>query len=149
MNAVEETNYYFRKAARIMDVGEPIETLLATPLREVKVQVSIEMDSGEIRTFTGYRIQHDNSRGPMKGGLRYHPQAGPGRVRLARLADDVEDGGGEPALRRRQGRHHVRSQRSSASRSWSGSRASSWTRCRTSSAPPGTSPRRTSTPTPR
>jgi glutamate dehydrogenase (NAD(P)+) len=74
MNAVEETNYYFRKAARIMDVGTPIETLLATPLREVKVQVSIEMDSGDIRTFTGYRIQHDNSRGPMKGGLRFHPK---------------------------------------------------------------------------
>ncbi|ADO74298.1 Glu/Leu/Phe/Val family dehydrogenase [Stigmatella aurantiaca] len=74
MNAIEETNYYFRKAARIMDVGTPIETLLATPLREVKVQVSIEMDSGEIRTFIGYRIQHDNSRGPMKGGLRFHPQ---------------------------------------------------------------------------
>ncbi|WP_338864081.1 Glu/Leu/Phe/Val family dehydrogenase [Myxococcus stipitatus] len=74
MTAVEGTNYYFRKAARIMDVGTPIETLLATPLREVKVQVSIEMDSGEIRTFLGYRIQHDNSRGPMKGGLRYHPK---------------------------------------------------------------------------
>jgi glutamate dehydrogenase (NAD(P)+) len=74
MNAVEETHYYFHKAARVMDVGVPIETLLATPLREIKVQVSIEMDSGEIRTFTGYRIQHDNSRGPMKGGLRYHPK---------------------------------------------------------------------------
>jgi len=72
MSTVDATNYYFRKAARIMDVGERIETLLATPLREVKVQVSIELDSGEIRTFTGYRIQHDNSRGPMKGGLRYH-----------------------------------------------------------------------------
>jgi glutamate dehydrogenase (NAD(P)+) len=77
MNAIEETNYYFHKAARIMDVGTPIETLLATPLREVKVQVSIEMDSGDIRTFTGYRIQHDNSRGPMKGGLRFHPKLDP------------------------------------------------------------------------
>jgi glutamate dehydrogenase (NAD(P)+) len=74
MSTVDATNFYFRKAARIMDVGERIETLLATPLREVKVQVSIELDSGEIRTFMGYRIQHDNSRGPMKGGLRYHPQ---------------------------------------------------------------------------
>ena len=73
MHAVEGIHYYFRKAARIMDVGERIETLLATPLREVKVQVSIELDYGEIRTFIGYRIQHDNSRGPMKGGLRYHP----------------------------------------------------------------------------
>ena len=67
------THAYFRKAARIMDVGERIETLLATPLRELTVQVTIELDSGEIRTFRGYRVQHDNSRGPMKGGLRYHP----------------------------------------------------------------------------
>lgn len=73
MHALEGIHYYFRKAARIMDVGERIETLLATPLREVKVQVSIELDNGEIRTFIGYRTQHDNSRGPMKGGLRYHP----------------------------------------------------------------------------
>ncbi len=73
MSSSEATSYYFQKAARIMDVGERIETLLATPLREVKVQVSIELDNGEIRTFTGYRVQHDNSRGPMKGGLRYHP----------------------------------------------------------------------------
>ncbi|PTL83763.1 Glu/Leu/Phe/Val dehydrogenase [Vitiosangium sp. GDMCC 1.1324] len=73
MQAFEGIHHYFRKAARIMDVGERIETLLATPLREVKVQVSIELDNGEIRTFHGYRIQHDNSRGPMKGGLRYHP----------------------------------------------------------------------------
>jgi glutamate dehydrogenase (NAD(P)+) len=73
MHALEGIHHYFRKAARIMDVGERIETLLATPLREVKVQVSIELDNGEIRTFIGYRTQHDNSRGPMKGGLRYHP----------------------------------------------------------------------------
>jgi len=64
MAGSDATNYYFRKAARIMDVGDRIETLLATPLREVKAQVSIELDSGEIRTFVGYRIQHDNSRGP-------------------------------------------------------------------------------------
>jgi glutamate dehydrogenase (NAD(P)+) len=68
-----ESQTFFRKAARLMDVGERIEQLLATPLREVKAQVSIELDSGEIRTFTGYRVQHDNSRGPMKGGLRFHP----------------------------------------------------------------------------
>ncbi|HLT30921.1 MAG TPA: Glu/Leu/Phe/Val dehydrogenase dimerization domain-containing protein [Myxococcaceae bacterium] len=74
MSAADATDYYFRRAARTMDVGERIETLLSTPLREVKVQVSIELDSGEIRTFSGHRIQHDNSRGPLKGGLRFHPQ---------------------------------------------------------------------------
>ncbi len=73
MTSAESAAWYFKKAARIMDVGERIETLLLAPLREVKVQVSIELDNGEIRTFSGYRVQHDNSRGPMKGGLRYHP----------------------------------------------------------------------------
>ena len=66
-------SHYFRKAARLLEVGERIETLLATPLREVKIQVSVELDSGQVATFPGYRVQHDNSRGPMKGGMRYHP----------------------------------------------------------------------------
>jgi glutamate dehydrogenase (NAD(P)+) len=73
MSSAEAALRYFKKAARIMDVGERIETLLSSPIREVKVQVSIELDSGEIRTFQGYRVQHDNARGPMKGGLRFHP----------------------------------------------------------------------------
>ncbi|MBX7115253.1 MAG: glutamate dehydrogenase [Myxococcaceae bacterium] len=73
MNTAEATTWYFKKAARIMDVGERIETLLLSPLREITLQVSIELDNGEIRTFPGYRVQHDNSRGPMKGGVRYHP----------------------------------------------------------------------------
>ena len=73
MTSADSATHYFKKAARIMDVGERIETLLMTPLRDVHVQVSVELDNGEIRTFKGYRCQHDNSRGPMKGGLRYHP----------------------------------------------------------------------------
>ena len=39
--------------------------------REIQVQVPVERDNGEIHTYIGYRVQHDNSRGPMKGGLRY------------------------------------------------------------------------------
>jgi glutamate dehydrogenase (NAD(P)+) len=69
----EATSYFFRKAARLMDLSEHLSTLLTSPLRELKVQVPIEMDNGEMRTFVGFRVQHDNARGPMKGGLRYHP----------------------------------------------------------------------------
>jgi glutamate dehydrogenase (NAD(P)+) len=47
--------------------------LLITPKREVTVQVAFERDNGDIETVLGYRVQHDNARGPMKGGLRYHP----------------------------------------------------------------------------
>src|SRR3989337_277268 len=73
MAGFEEVNYYFRRAARIMDVPSRVERMLVTPFREVKVDVSITLDSGELGTFIGYRVQHDRRRGPMKGGLRYHP----------------------------------------------------------------------------
>ncbi len=73
MSGFEEVNYYFRKAARVMDLSARVEKMLITPYREVKVDVSITLDSGELGTFIGYRVQHDRSRGPMKGGLRYHP----------------------------------------------------------------------------
>ena len=56
-----------------MDLPANIERLLVTPTRELQVQVSIERDNGEVDTFIGYRVQHNNARGPMKGGLRYHP----------------------------------------------------------------------------
>ena len=73
MSSFEEVNYYFRRAARVMELSANVEKLLITPYREVKVDVSITLDNGELGTFIGYRIQHDRSRGPMKGGLRYHP----------------------------------------------------------------------------
>lgn len=73
MSGFEEVNYYFRRAARVMDLSARVERMLVTPFREVKVDVSITLDNGELGTFIGYRVQHDRSRGPMKGGLRYHP----------------------------------------------------------------------------
>jgi len=74
MQAFEATSHYFDQAARLLDLSENIRTLLVTPDREVRVEVVIEMDSGRIGNFIGYRVQHDNARGPFKGGLRYHPQ---------------------------------------------------------------------------
>ncbi len=74
MHASESTDRYFREAANIMGLSSNMQTLLLTPEREVKVQVAMEMDNGEIATHIGYRIQHNKSRGPMKGGLRYHPE---------------------------------------------------------------------------
>ncbi len=73
MNVAEATETYFRKAARLLDVSDAVAGLLSTPLREVRVQVPISLDTGELKTFVGWRVQHDNARGPMKGGLRFHP----------------------------------------------------------------------------
>ena len=74
MQAFEATSLYFDRAAKLLDLSENIRTLLITPDREVRVEVVIEMDSGQIGNFIGYRVQHDNARGPYKGGLRYHPK---------------------------------------------------------------------------
>ena len=46
---------------------------LRYPERELKVAVPVEMDDGSLKVFTGYRIQHCSSRGPCKGGIRFHP----------------------------------------------------------------------------
>jgi glutamate dehydrogenase (NAD(P)+) len=73
MSPIQEVNYYFEKAARVMDLSPAVERMLVNPYREVKVDVSITLDNGDLASFTGYRVQHDRSRGPMKGGLRYHP----------------------------------------------------------------------------
>ena len=67
----EDTNYFFERAMKIMDVGPNIEDLLMTANRDVTVKIPLEMDDGQVRVFKGYRVQHNNSRGPYKGGLRY------------------------------------------------------------------------------
>lgn len=71
-NAFEDAGIYFDEAASVMDLSQNMKTLLLTPEREVKVQVAMKLDNGDIATFVGYRIQHNSARGPMKGGLRYH-----------------------------------------------------------------------------
>ncbi|MBL8818132.1 MAG: glutamate dehydrogenase [Planctomyces sp.] len=71
-NAFEAAGQYFEEAASVMDLSPNMKRLLLTPEREVKVQIAMKLDNGDIATFVGYRIQHNSARGPMKGGLRYH-----------------------------------------------------------------------------
>lgn len=72
-NAFEEVNQYFQRAAKLLGLSQELVWQLVTPAREVRVECSIRLDNGKVGTFTGYRVQHDNARGPFKGGLRYHP----------------------------------------------------------------------------
>jgi glutamate dehydrogenase (NAD(P)+) len=79
--ALETTLRYFKAASTVMDLGAPIERFLTTPRREISVEVTVEMDDGRLETFVGYRVQHNNSRGPMKGGIRYHHEVDLDEVR--------------------------------------------------------------------
>ena len=72
MSGFEDTLRYFGDASRRMDLGANVEKVLATPRRQVKVELAMEMDDGHIEVFEGFRIQHNNMRGPFKGGVRFH-----------------------------------------------------------------------------
>ncbi len=105
MKAFEATNYYFEKAAALLDLSDNMRTLMITPDRELRVELVIEMDSGQIGNFIGYRVQHDNARGPFKGGLRYHPHVDQDEARaLASLMTwktavvDIPFGGGKGGI---------------------------------------------------
>jgi glutamate dehydrogenase/leucine dehydrogenase len=54
-----------------MNLGEEWKAVLSTPKRVLTVSCKIRMDDGSIRVFSGYRVQHNNARGPFKGGIRY------------------------------------------------------------------------------
>ena len=68
----EVVQLYFDRAADQLKLDDSIRRLLKMPMREMTVEVPVEMDNGNIETLVGYRVQHNNARGPMKGGLRYH-----------------------------------------------------------------------------
>jgi glutamate dehydrogenase (NAD(P)+) len=63
----------FNAAARILDLEPGLWKVLTHPKRQIVVSCPIEMDSGEIEVFTGYRVQYNIALGPAKGGIRYHP----------------------------------------------------------------------------
>ena len=70
---LEESRYYLTKAAKVLDLSDRVREILMTPRRVVKVELVTEADDGELLHHIGYRVQHNDARGPMKGGLRYHP----------------------------------------------------------------------------
>lgn len=79
--AYETTNRYLTEAFDLLGLSPSERSLLWTPARELRVELTIEMDDGSIGNFIGYRVQHDDSRGPFKGGLRYHPDVDLDEVR--------------------------------------------------------------------
>jgi glutamate dehydrogenase (NAD(P)+) len=81
MTPYETTNHFLRQAFDVLELSEDYERLLMTPSRELRVELVITKDDGSIGNFIGYRIQHDDSRGPFKGGLRYHPEVDQDEVR--------------------------------------------------------------------
>jgi len=64
----------FEAAADVLGLDEDVRAMIRSPERVLVVSLPIRMDNGHVRCFTGYRVQHNTSRGPAKGGIRFHPQ---------------------------------------------------------------------------
>src|SRR5919199_2140847 len=65
----------YDRAADKLNLGSAVREVLRHPKREVTVHFPVQLDDGSTRVFTGYRVWHNVTRGPAKGGIRFHPQA--------------------------------------------------------------------------
>lgn len=71
VSAYEIASGNFERAADLLDLSPEWRTLIRTPFREMKVEVPLYREDGSFTTFIGYRVQHNGSRGPFKGGIRF------------------------------------------------------------------------------
>ena len=73
-NPFEMAQAQFDKVADILNLDSATRDLLRFPLREFAFSIPVRMDDGTTKVFRGFRVQHNDSRGPAKGGIRFHPQ---------------------------------------------------------------------------
>jgi glutamate dehydrogenase len=72
-NAFEMAQRQFDHVADLLQLDGQVREILRWPLREYHFRIPVRMDDGRIRVFQGYRVQHNDARGPAKGGIRFHP----------------------------------------------------------------------------
>ena len=73
-NPFEMAQAQFDNVAEILNLDEATRQLLRNPLREFHFSIPVHMDDGTTKVFRGFRVQHNDARGPAKGGIRFHPQ---------------------------------------------------------------------------
>lgn len=73
INAFEMAQRQFDHVAGLLKLDPQVAEILRWPLREFHFRIPVRMDDGTIRVFEGFRVQHNDARGPNKGGIRFHP----------------------------------------------------------------------------
>jgi len=81
MDAFENAIYNLKQTAEIGHFDSELIDLLSTPQRVLSFQIPIRMDNGSLKIFQGYRVQHNNWRGPYKGGIRFHENVNESEVK--------------------------------------------------------------------
>lgn len=72
-NAFEMAQAQFDRIADLLDLDEGTRDLLRNPMREYHFSIPVRMDDNTVKVFKGFRVQHNDARGPGKGGIRFHP----------------------------------------------------------------------------
>lgn len=72
-NAFTDAKRLFDHAADLLDLDQATRDFLRTPVREYHFSIPVRMDDGKVKIFQGYRVMHNDARGPAKGGIRFHP----------------------------------------------------------------------------
>ena len=73
LNPFRIAQLQFDMAAEFLKLDQGLRQVLRTPKRILEVSLPVKMDNGQVKVFTGFRVQHNVARGPAKGGIRYHP----------------------------------------------------------------------------
>ena len=73
INAFQMAQSQFDHVSGLLNLDPQVAEILRWPSREFKFMIPVHMDDGSIRVFSGYRVQHNDARGPSKGGIRFHP----------------------------------------------------------------------------
>jgi len=74
VNPYEMAQAQFDRAAALLELDPATRALLRQPMREFSFSIPVRMDDGRVKVFRGFRVQHNDARGPSKGGIRFHPQ---------------------------------------------------------------------------
>jgi glutamate dehydrogenase/leucine dehydrogenase len=106
LNPWENALKQLDKAAKVLKLDPGLHQILATPKLVLEVQLPVRMDDGSIKVFMGWRVQHNDARGPFKGGIRYHPNTNADEVKALAMwmtwktaVVDVPFGGGKGGVR--------------------------------------------------
>jgi glutamate dehydrogenase len=101
-NPFEMARAQFDKVADMIGLDKSARDLLRSPMREYHFNIPVRMDDGSVQVFRGFRVQHNDARGPSKGGIRFHPQETVDTVRALSMwmtwkcaAVDIPLGGGK------------------------------------------------------
>ncbi len=104
-NAFEMAQAQFDKVADQLQLDDSVREILRYPAREFHLRIPVRMDDGKVRVFHGFRVQHNDARGPNKGGVRFHPAETADTVRALAMwmtwkcaVADIPLGGGKGGI---------------------------------------------------